>query len=948
MDADLSAALLAEMSADGQATDNAAVAAALMTPAPGGDDQALINDVADNPIFDPALPIEVVFVDAGVEDAQTLIDGLRDGGQNGTQWFVVELSADEDGIEQITRSLSDLSGVDAIHIVSHGDGEGIQLGNTRLDLDSVSGYAGDIASWGQSLYGDADLLIYGCDLASTADGQDLIEVLARVCDCDVAASDDATGHESLGGDWDLEYGVGVIETEVAFNSQAQTSWQGLLATYTVTNTDDSGAGSLRQAILDANGNAGADTIDFNIALTDAGHVYYQDDGIDGSLSVIATTTLADGSITDFDPDYPGAGYSWYTIDLQSALPTITEAVTIDATTQPGFVDVPIIELDGSHDGSNIAAGRRVQLPWGANNLDVTTLTTEGQTIMRRSLEWASGLAMPGNVLLVVDDSGSLNAQDLAKKSMMEGWGFTVNVIDSADSQAAFDAAVAVNDVAFISEDIVSGDIGSKLRDAPIGVVAEEVNLSDVETGTASAITWDSAQTAINIDDNSHYITSPFSAGSLNVFTAAESMAYISGTTAPDLAQLGSSPGGTTLFAIDAGGELYDGTSFTGLHIAADNSTVQGLVVNRFGNGIYLDNVDGNIIQGNFIGTDVTGTKDLGNAGNGIGVAAGSTNTLVGGTTLAARNLISGNSGDAISIWGSGFGNQVQGNYIGTDLTGTQDLGNGGSGVVISGWSINNEIGGVNANEGNVIAFNNFGVAVWDTGTDNNAILGNSIYSNDGLGIEIEGVGVNANDSGDTDTIANDGQNYPVFTTVSHSLGSTTVNFDLNTNQAGNYRIEFFVSEKADGSGHGEGQTLVHSQVINHAGGGNESFAAVFASSAAAIVSATATEDLGGGNYGSTSEFNAVRTAQGGGVLVVDTTSDVSDGDTSSTANLLSNRGGDGKISLREAIEAANAIVGTFDIIQFEILEALVGGRTYHQRGKLDRYRIGSHHRRAHH
>ncbi len=255
--------------------------------------------------------------------------------------------------------------------------------------------------------------------------------------------------------------------------------------------NDGGDGiSLREAITAANNTANigtADEIHFFLPQDDAGHVYYKDDGIAGSLSLISATTLADSAITDFDADYVGAQFSWYSIDVLSALPTITDAVSIDGTSQTGFDGNPIIELDGSHDGGNIAAGRRVQLPWGANNLDVTTLTAEGQTIMRRSLEWAGGLGTPGNVLLVVDNSGSLNAQDLAKKSLMEGWGFTVNVIDSADSQAAFDAAVAVNDVAFISEDIVSGDLGSKLRDAPIGVVAEEANLSDVEFGTASSI-----------------------------------------------------------------------------------------------------------------------------------------------------------------------------------------------------------------------------------------------------------------------------------------------------------------------------------------------------------------------------------------------------------------------------------------------------------------------------
>ncbi len=225
---------------------------------------------------------------------------------------------------------------------------------------------------------------------------------------------------------------------------------------------------------------------------------------------------------------------------------------------------------------------------------------------------------------------------------------------------------------------------------------------------------------------------------------------------------------------------------------------------------------------------------------------------------------------------------------------------------------------------NIIAFNNFGVAIWDSGTDNNAVLGNSIFRNDGLGIEIQGVGVNANDTNDTDTGANDDHEYAGIHDRLARPASTTVNFDLDTNQSGNYRIEFFVSDLADATGSGEGQTLVHSEVISHTGGGVESFAAVFATSANAVISATATEDFGG-SYGSTSEFSMARNAQGGYVLVVDTTSDVFDGNTSSIANLLNDRGADGFISLREAILASNAELGTTELVQFAITEALVGG-----------------------
>ncbi|EMI57701.1 LamG-like jellyroll fold domain-containing protein, partial [Rhodopirellula sallentina] len=241
-------------------------------------DVADVFDAASAAEFlDPARPIEVVFVDASVDDSETLLADMRESGTDGAQWVVVTLESDRNGIEQITDALAKLSSVDAVHLVSHGDGEGVQLGNVKLDQDSSLDYAGDIASWGHAMDSDADLLIYGCDLASTVEGQDLIEMLALVCNCDVAASDDATGHEELGGDWILEYTVGDVTTDVAFGYAAQASWYDTLATITVTTTDDENDGntsditaleatpggsgiSLREAIRAANNTAGADTI----------------------------------------------------------------------------------------------------------------------------------------------------------------------------------------------------------------------------------------------------------------------------------------------------------------------------------------------------------------------------------------------------------------------------------------------------------------------------------------------------------------------------------------------------------------------------------------------------------------------------------------------------------------------------------------------------------------
>jgi len=272
------------------------------------------------------------------------------GSDNARRLDIVLLDANLDGVDQVSQALAGYQDLDAVHFITHGTDAAVKLGDTWLNLDNIDGYAGAIAGWNNALADDADMLFYGCELAQSEDGKSLVDALGALTGADVAASVDDTGSAALGGDWELEYTTGTIEATTALSTVDAQNWSGLLNTFTVTNTNDSGAGSLRQAILDANALGGVDTIVFNIAATDVNHFYYQDDSIAGSLSNPSTTSLADGSIVDFDPDYPGSPHSWYSIKLSSVLPDITDPVILDATTQPGFAGTPIIELDGTSAG----------------------------------------------------------------------------------------------------------------------------------------------------------------------------------------------------------------------------------------------------------------------------------------------------------------------------------------------------------------------------------------------------------------------------------------------------------------------------------------------------------------------------------------------------------------------------------------------------------------------
>ena len=124
------------------------------------------NLVWDPAMVDPSQSIEVVFVDEGVNEISTLLDDLATNNSE-TQWLVIGLNSDADGLSRITETLQQVANVEAIHIISHGDGQGIQLGNARLDMDTAAGRAGEIASWALAFNDETDILIYGCDLAST-------------------------------------------------------------------------------------------------------------------------------------------------------------------------------------------------------------------------------------------------------------------------------------------------------------------------------------------------------------------------------------------------------------------------------------------------------------------------------------------------------------------------------------------------------------------------------------------------------------------------------------------------------------------------------------------------------------------------------------------------------------------------------------------------------------
>ncbi len=170
------------------------------------------------------------------------------------------------------------------------------------------------------------------------------------------------------------------------------------------------------------------------------------------------------------------------------------------------------------------------------------------------------------VLLVVDDADSLTAGEAARRSLIESWNYDVIPISDSASQSEFDAALLTADVVYVTCDTSASSVGSKLASTALGVVVEEAGLFDEQD--LSSTSGSVASNTIEITDNTHYITSPFSMGSLTIHGGAGDLVSATGTVSPGGSVLAESSGGAAqLVAIDMGGQTHDGDEAVGRRVA---------------------------------------------------------------------------------------------------------------------------------------------------------------------------------------------------------------------------------------------------------------------------------------------------------------------------------------------------------------------------------------------
>jgi hypothetical protein len=521
--------------------------------------------------------------------------------------------------------------------------------------------------------------------------------------------------------------------------------RGLSATtYTVTNVNDSGAGSLRQAITDANANAGADTIAFNIA---------------------------------------GSGV--HTIVPATALPAITDAVTINGYSQPGASAntngptqgtnaVILIEIDGS------------TLGFGSSGLisNAGNVTIRGLAISRclnagiQVGGGGGGTTIAGN-FLGTDPAGATRPGPQASGVEIE-----TNAVQVGGSNPADRNLISGND----SAQILIGDAGGSN-------CVIKGNLIGTNAAGTSAIQGQFNYALVYIRNGTNNLIGGPTPADRNVIS-----------------------GGT---GTGVGAGIGVGYTISGTNAQAT-------------------------IQGNFIGTDVTGTLPL---GNNYGISLPDQNCVILGNVIAASVT------QAISSEG-GHNTVIQGNFIGTDLSATLDLGNAKGGIAVGGndWTI----GGTGPGEGNVIAHNGdqYGGIV-SASYQRARIRGNRIFDNTPLGIDLYAslvAGVTPNDPGDADSGPNGLQNYPIVTAVTPGASTTNVQGILNSTASTTFDVDVFATPAClpFPQGYVQGEFYLGTFQVTTDGSGDATFDHDFPGvlQPGQVVTATATDPSG-----NTSEFS---------------------------------------------------------------------------------------------
>jgi parallel beta-helix repeat protein len=575
------------------------------------------------------------------------------------------------------------------------------------------------------------------------------------------------------------------------------------AVYTVTTTADSGPGSLRMAVINANASGSGNTIQFNIPTSDAGY---------------------------------NASTGVWTITPLSAFPYITQSnITIDGNSQT------VAQGNTNPDGPEI-------MLFGNGNIDFAF-----------SLYNASNITISGFIIskftIGIDIAGTLTRNVVVKGNYV---GVNYNATDTLGNYIGIEILggpkhVLIGGNNLTDRNIVSGNnhIGIRIGNADSNVIAGNYVGVD-RTGTYALRNYD----GISVEATSRYnIIGSYVSGGRNL---------VSGNVAYGIPVFGGQCNNNTIIGNYIGTDVSGSFSIPNTYgVLFDDGACFNLLGGRkagagnllsgnsgYGVFIYNNSTNSDTVTGNLIGTKANGTEALPNV-NGIVIDA------IPSYHTIDSNVISGNLQQGIVIHATGTNyNVITRNRIGTDISGNMAVPNQIDGIRIGEGPQHNLIGGSQTN-GNIIANNGGnGVTIMTEGDYYNIVSGNSIYNNGSLGIDLYPAGINPNDAGDADTGPNFGMNYPVITQAFYNSvsGNFLIAGTIDTPSQNTVNIDLYKSDNC-AAGYGQGEKYLTS--ITPDAAGNFNVVVVNGIWGGDKVTATATDALG-----NTSEFSANLTVTG--------------------------------------------------------------------------------------
>ncbi|MFA5017957.1 MAG: DUF4347 domain-containing protein, partial [Methylobacter sp.] len=455
--------------------------------------------------------IEVVFIESNVSDYQTLINGVSPDAE------VHVLDASQDGLAQMAQILNGRSGIDAIHILSHGSEGSVNLGSLKLTSQNLQDHAADLATIGNALSQNGDILLYGCDVAAGSDGAALINALAQTTQADVGASTDATGSAARGGDWSLETATGIIDEPALSIS----SYSELLVA--VDFTGDSG---------DTN----------NTNATVAG----------GSKSTITITDNSSGDI----------------LQIVSAGTTMYQDTATNLSDGPTGMTGVYIKTDSNAWTTSITFTVQGGKLFDFSSIKLQEANTDSPTFVFTSSKGSASSAYTGAQFKTIDLSADTNFQNITSVTMTVtgggggGTGFQANLDD-----------ITLNNIHLPGPSFTSGTTANFAENATGTVYTAAATASG---GTVSySVTGGADQAKFNIDSSSGALTfvsspnfeSPTDAGTDNVYdvviTATDSNGSATKNVAVTVTNVNEAPSitsaATASFAENATGTVYTAT-----------------------------------------------------------------------------------------------------------------------------------------------------------------------------------------------------------------------------------------------------------------------------------------------------------------------------------------------------------------------------------------------------